>query len=235
MADHLIGPERLLSTPRKRLLIIAGPSGVGKATVTQELLRRNPFIYRAKTFTTREPRSGEVEAGQYYFVTREEFEAKFASGEIMERTEVYGTGDWYGIPANLLSAAPPDKLFVLIEVDINGKNFLEARFPGRCTAIFITAPPAVLRERILHRAHEEGHDPQDLEARLAKAREHMRSASKFDYLIINDEDRLDETVAEIEAIITGERLRIPRDLDLEAAFFRNGAPVSDSVADAINP
>lgn len=213
-----IGPERFQAAP-PWLLVIAGPSGVGKDTVTRELLRRNPTIHRAKTYTTRPPRPGEAEAGQYVFISREEFEARFASGEIMERTEVYGTGHLYGMPANLLSAAPPGKRFVLVEVDVNGKDFLVERFPGRCINIFITAPPDVLRQRIISRAHGEDPDPHDLEARLAKAREHMRRAVSFDYLIINDEGRLTETVTEIEAILMAERLRIRPGLDLERAFF----------------
>jgi guanylate kinase len=221
MSDQLIGPDRLSTAPRKRLLVIAGPSGVGKATVTRELLRRNPLIHRARTFTTRSPRPGELEAGQYYFVSREEFEAKFATGEIMERTEVYGTGDLYGMPANLLTSAPPDKPFVLAEVDANGKDFLEERFPEQCVSIFITAPPHLLRQRIINRARAEGRAPQALAARLEKAREHIRRAATFDYLVINEEGRLEETVVQIEAIILAERLRVPPGLDLESAFFRD--------------
>ncbi|MCZ7545230.1 MAG: hypothetical protein M5R40_17655 [Anaerolineae bacterium] len=219
MSKALVGPEQITGAPRRALLIIAGPSGVGKASVTEALLRRNPFIHRAMTFTTRAPRPGEVEKGQYHFVTPEAFEAKFASGEIMERTEVYGTGDLYGMPADLLSGAPPDKPWVLTEVDANGKVFLEQRFPGQCVSIFVTASPQILRHRILQRAHDEGHSLEDLETRLAKAREHMRSAAVFDYLILNEEDRLDEAVAAIETIIAAERLRIPAGFDLEAAFF----------------
>ena len=212
-----------MATVRRRLLVIAGPSGVGKDTVTRALLDRNPLVFRAKTYTTRKPRAGEREAGQYYFVSRAEFEAKYATGEIMERTEVYGTGDLYGMPADLLSAAPGDKAFVLAEVDVNGKDFLVERFPGQCVTVFLTAPPHVLRQRIISRAQEEGRAPQDLEARLEKAREHMRRAATFDYLVINEEGQLEATIAAIEAIVLAERLRMPPDLDLERAFFSNTA------------
>jgi guanylate kinase len=200
------------------LLVIVGPSGVGKATITHAILE-NPLIHRAQTYTTRPPRPGEEAAGQYHFVSREVFEAKFASGEIMERTEVYGTGHLYGMPADLLSAAPPEKLFVLAEVDVNGADFLRERFPGACVTIFVTAPPDKLRQRIIARAEEEGRAPQDLEARLEKAREHMRRAADFDYLVINREGRLDDAIADVEAIIRAEVLRVPPGLDLEGAFF----------------
>ncbi|MBN1285538.1 MAG: guanylate kinase [Anaerolineae bacterium] len=213
----LIGPEQV-TPPRKRLLVLAGPSGVGKASITQALLKR-PFIHRAMTYTTRPPRPGEAEAGQYHFVSRAEFETKFASGEIMERAEVYGTGHFYGMPANLLSAAPPGKLFVLAEVDVNGADFLRVRFPGACVSVFITAPPADLHRRIVSRARSEGRAPEDLEARLEKARDHMRRAKDFDYVVFNEEGRLEQAVAHVEAIITAERLRVPPDMDLERAFF----------------
>jgi len=216
---ELIGPEQITpTTARKRLLIIAGPSGVGKATITKALLQ-NPLIYRAKTNTTRPPRPGERVAGQYNFISHEEFEAKYANGEIMERAEVYGTGHLYGMSADLLSAAPDDKTFVLTEVDFNGADFLRARFPGQCISIFITAPPAELRRRIINRAQAEGRDPQDLDARLAKAREHMRRAANFDYLVINETGKLDAAIEQVGQIITAERLRIPPGMDLESAFF----------------
>lgn len=217
MSDERIGPEQV-SAPRKRLLVIVGPSGVGKASITQALVD-NPLIHRAQTYTTRPPRPGEEEVGQYRFVSREEFEEKYESGDIMERAEVYGTGHLYGMPADLLESAPEAKPFVLAEVDVQGAEFLRKRFPDKCVQIFITAPPADLRKRIVNRARAGGRDPQDLNARLEKAREHMRRAKEFDYLVFNEEGRLDEAIAHTEAIITAERLRVPPNLDLEEAFF----------------
>ncbi len=213
-----IGPEYITADTAPRLLVIAGPSGVGKASITRPLLE-SPAIHRTMTYTTRPPRPDEKGAGQYHFVSREAFEAKYAKGIIMEREEVYGTGHLYGMPADLLDAAPPGVRFVLAEVDVHGADFLRARFGDRCVTIFVTATPDDLRHRIIQRAREKGQEPQDLDARLQKAREHMRHASDFDYLVFNHQDRLNEAIAQVRAIVQAERLRVPPDLDLESAFW----------------
>ncbi len=205
-----------------RLLILVGPSGVGKGTITERLLAEVPFLHRASTYTTRKPRPGEIEKGQYRFVSEEEFWEKVRSGEIMEHTEVYGTGTLYGMPADLIENVPPGKHVVLAEVDPNGRRFLIERYPKRCFSVFITAPPDVLIERIRHRAGQEGSDEDELRARLTTARQQVKEAGTYDYIVFNEEGRLDETVEAIKAIILAERHRPFPGLDMTSDFDRPG-------------
>jgi guanylate kinase len=220
---ELVGVERViqhnLGDVPKLLLAIAGPSGVGKYTITQKILESHPGeMYRVRTYTTRKPRTGEVEGEQYYFVSREEFKQLAEEGKLLEGHghDVYGHGDLYSMPADLMEGTPPGAHLILVEVDIHGTALLKRLFPGICVSIFITAPPDQLLERIRSRDAEV--DAKELAHRLATAREQMRAAKDFDYLVFNHEDRQEHTVQVIEAIIATERHRVRPGVDLEATL-----------------
>jgi len=182
-------------------LVLAGPSGVGKATLTKALLKRHPEIHRLHTVTTRPPRPGEVPGDQYIFVDRTTFLKMLETGELMESSPVYQDGNLYGMPANILNQVPPDKDIALIEVDIRGKEFLKKRYP-ECVTILIVAPINELEERLLHR------DPhisdEEYHRRLETALTWLKAAPTFDYIVENPQDRMEEALAVLEAILTAE-------------------------------
>lgn len=203
--------QKIISALTKQLLVIFGPSGVGKTTIMQQL-RENPLIYSAKTYTTRPMRSDEYDVEQYYFIHDEEFRQKVISREIMQYSSIYNY--LYGIPSNLLNSVPNDKHFVLLDVDINGYQFLRVRFPHQCIGIFIAMPLTQMYQNIINGMGSKNYDEHELQKRLITAQERLQLAHNFDYLIINQEGNLSETLSSINAIITTETLRMPLDIDL---------------------
>jgi guanylate kinase len=219
MEEHLIGLERIAyryQMPLEKLLfVLSGPSGVGKRSVIEALLCDIPILHRVTTYTTRDPRPGEAHGDQYYFISREEFLKKRAGGGIMEESNVYGTGTLYGMPSDFLDRVPPEKHLVIAEVDVRGMAYLKEHYPN-CVAIFFSAPLSELRDRIVNREGDVSGD--ELRARLETARDHMRAGINFDYVVLNEEGRLDETIEQVKAIIRAERLRVRHELDLVSIF-----------------
>ena len=217
MPEKLFGVERALKTTQgqlpRQLFVLVGPSGVGKYTISKRLLKNHPAMHRVTTFTTRPRRSEEVEGDQYHFITLEEFKRKSEAGELLEPAgqDVYGEGHLYSMPIDVLDT-PEGKHLILAEVDINGAALLKRLYPD-CVTIFVTAPPAVLLERIKER-EDEHMDADSLAKRLAMAREHIRAAKTFDYIVFNEDD-LETTIAAIEAIIAAERMQVRPGVDLE--------------------
>ncbi|MBN1310142.1 MAG: hypothetical protein JXB30_01905 [Anaerolineae bacterium] len=227
MDDNLTDAERIVlqtqgSLPRL-LFVLAGPSGVGKNTIIKRLLTNNPrYLDRVRTYTTRQRRRNEVPDEQYHFVSPDEFRALALDGKLMEADagtvghDVYGLGDLYSMPADIFEGIPSEKHIVVAEVDIYGMRLLKERCPD-CVAIFVTAPPLSLIERI----HERPDDHMDAEAlshRMQTAREQIRAAREFDYIVFNQEDRLADTIAAIERILIAERSRVRSGVDLEATL-----------------
>lgn len=220
------GVEKLILMSRatlpRRLFIISGPSGVGKNTIIKELLASYPHLGRVRTYTTREPREGETDGEQYFFVSSEEFYNLARTGQLMEVDgdsvghDVYGLGKVYSIPADPFEGIPTDKHLVLAEVDVHGAQLLKSHFPD-AVLIFISAPIEQLEDRIENR-QDKTLTQGDLAQRIAKAYEHIQAAKNFDYVVINEEDRISQTVQSVVAIFDVERMRVHKHIDFEAAF-----------------
>jgi guanylate kinase len=227
MDDNLTDAERILlqtggGLPRL-LFVLAGPSGVGKNTIIKRLLTNHFHVMdRVRTYTTRRRRPAEIPDAQYHFVSAEEFHALAQAGKLMEVNadsighDVYGLGDRYSMPSDLFEGIPPEKHLVIAEVDIHGMRLLKTRYPD-CVTIFITAPPLDLIERIRERP-DDHMDAEALSHRMQTAREQIRAAKEFDYIVVNPEDRLEQTLATIELILTAERSRVRSGVDLEATL-----------------
>ncbi len=176
------------------LLVLAGPSGVGKGTVVAGLRARVPGLWVSVSYTTRPARAGEVEGRDYRFVTRAEFEALRDAGGFVEWFEVYG--DLKGTPRGPVEehlAAGDD---VLLEIDVQGALKVRDVFP-QAVLVFVKPPsPEELRRRLASRGTE---SPADLERRLAAAAEEEAQADRFDEVVVNDD--VDRAVAQVAGIL----------------------------------
>lgn len=197
-------------TPPPLLLVLSGPSGVGKDTIIDRMRERNlPFHYTV-TATTRPQRENEIHGTHYYFVTNEEFNDLFKRGELLESAMVYGNS--YGIPKAGVRAALARGEDVIMKPDVQGAAHLKQVVSN---AVFIFIAPASLEE-LTRRLQKRGSEtPETLARRLNNYYTEMKAAGSFDYYVINHEGRLDETVDNILAIMKAEKSRVtPRQVRL---------------------
>ena len=192
------------------LIVLSGPSGVGKDAVLSQMRRRGKPYHFTVTATTRSRRPSEVEGVDYIFVTGEKFARMIDCGELMEWAEVHG--HLYGVPRAQVVQHLSEGKDVIIKPDVQGAATIKRLTPD---AVFIfLAPPSL--EELAHRLSlRMTESPEALKLRLRTAEAEMAEAPKFDYVVTNHRDQLDATVREIEQIVARERARLPvRRLDL---------------------
>jgi len=191
-----------LNHPRPLLIVISGPSGVGKDAVLQALKSQQYPFYFVVTATTRARRPSETEGRDYHFVSVGEFAEMIEHGELLEYAVVYG--DYKGIPRKHVRAALASGYDVIMRIDVQGAATIRSKVPNAVT-IFLTAEnEAELVRRLETRKTE---DPGQLKMRIVTARAELRRAHEFDYVVVNRENQLDDTVRQLLAIITAEKCR----------------------------
>ncbi|KHO29411.1 guanylate kinase [Corynebacterium minutissimum] len=185
-------------TARGRLVVLAGPSAVGKSTVVSRLRDDVENLYFSVSMTTRQPRPGETDGVDYFFVTPEVFQERIDAGDMLEWAEIHGGLQRSGTPAQPVQEALQAGRPVLVEVDLAGARNVKAAMPEAET-VFL-APPSwdVLVERLTGR----GTEPQDvIDRRLQTAETELAAQKEFDHVVVNNE--LDEAVTAISAILRG--------------------------------
>jgi guanylate kinase len=181
---------------RGNLFVVVAPSGAGKTTLVDELLKRETNIRLSISYTTRAPRKGEKDGREYHFIAREEFERMIAAGEFLEHANVYG--NYYGTSRAWIERELSGDHDVLLEIDWQGARQVRALFP-HMVGIFVL-PPSI--EELGRRLEARGKDaPDAIERRMASARDEVSHVLEFEYIIVNErfETALDDLVGIVRA------------------------------------
>lgn len=192
---------------RGMLIVLSGPSGVGKGTVRQAMLQDDfrDFQYSV-SMTTRHPRPGEKDGIDYYFRTKEQFEQEIADGQMLEYAKY--VDNYYGTPLKYVNQTLDAGRDVLLEIEVKGAMQVRAKCPDG-VFIFLTPPDLVaLKHRLVGRGTD---DIATINKRIQQAAQEIKMMENYDYAVVNDEVPL--AVKRIERIIESEHLRVPRVID----------------------
>jgi len=192
-----------LRKPNPLLIVISGPSGVGKDSVVQRMKERGFPFHFVVTATTREKRKSEVNGRDYFFVSKDEFARMIESNELIEYAIVYG--DYKGIPKKQVRDAFASGKDVIMRVDVQGAETVRKLAP-EALLIFITCESEEELEQRLRERKTESDD--SLSLRIATARKELQRLEAFDYVIINPDFHLDDTVDKVRAVIAAEHLKV---------------------------
>jgi guanylate kinase len=185
------------------LVVLSGPSGVGKDSVLRGLKDRGlPFRF-VPTMNTRPRRPDELDGVDYHFVTTEEFITLLEQGELLEHAVVYG--DYKGIPKKPIREALQSGQDVVLRVDVQGAATLKRLVPE---AVFIFLTASDEEELVARLAKRKTESPESLRIRIATAREEMQRVPEFDYVVVNHANRLEEAVQDVISIIRAEHCRV---------------------------
>jgi guanylate kinase len=177
-----------------KLVVITGPSGVGKGTIVKSLLAQNPQLFLSISATTRTPRDGEIDGVNYYFLSPEQFADMIEQSALLEWAEY--AGNYYGTPKKPVEESIQKGKTIILEIEVLGARQIQKNFPS-ATRIFILPPSfSELETRLRGRGND---SDQAIVKRLAKAKEEIAVSDEFDYQVINDD--LEKAIAQIENII----------------------------------
>ena len=182
------------------LVVISGPSGSGKGTVVKKLRELMPDVALSVSATTRAPREGEVDGREYYFITRDDFEDMVAQGEILEFTSY--CGNYYGTPKKEAERITGEGRDLILEIEVDGASQIKKLVPDALTIMLI--PPSVteLESRLRGRGTE---TEQTIANRLLRAREEIKLADSYDYVVVNENGGVEKCAENIRDIIRAQR------------------------------
>lgn len=201
--SHNSTSAELSRTARKRqlLFVVSAPSGAGKTTLCNKVVRELPDLELSVSHTTRSPRPGEEHGRNYYFVSMEEFRERVDTGRIVEWAEIYG--NCYGTARQTIEQAVARGLDLLFDLDEQGARQLSRALPGVVTILILPPSLDVLKKRLVERATDA---PETVRARLKKARAEITGMSSwYDYIVVND--CIEEAGARLKSIIVAERCK----------------------------
>ena len=185
------------------LIVISGPSGVGKDSVVTRMAERNLPFHFVVTATTRPPRENEVHGVDYFFFTKDQFVEMIEKGELLEYALVYN--NFKGIPKSQVREALTSGKDVVMRLDVQGASTIRELCPEALLIFLTTETEAELENRLKHRKTEK---PEELKLRIATAHQELKQVDEFDYVVENRDSQLDKTVDIIKAIIHAEHCRV---------------------------
>ena len=187
------------------LFVVSGPSGAGKDTLVEGLRQRRDTLRYSISATTRGPREGERHGEHYFFVTLEEFGSLLAGGKLLESREY--NGNLYGTPRDYVEESLAEGYDVVIKPEVNGALAVRTAFSDAVLIFVVPDRFSHLRERLLARRTETN---EEIARRLEIATREMKFIRRFDYIVVNEQDRPEQAVRDLEAIFQAERFRIHR-------------------------
>ena len=201
--------------PKKGIpVVLSGPSGSGKGTIVKELLARYPNEYALSvSATTRAPRPGERDGADYHFITREQFEDLIARGEMLEYTQY--VGNYYGTPKSE-HAKTEQGINPILEIEIEGGGNVRRLCPEAVLVFILPPDEKTLRARLTGRGTN---TPEDIERRLARAREEVLFARGYDYIVVNEDGGAGGAAERIAEILRAEAHRTARNPELAEKLF----------------
>ena len=202
------------------LTVISGPAGSGKGTVISTLLEKYPKFRYSVSYTSREPRPGEINGVNYTFITKEEFSGMITEGKFLEHAEY--VGDYYGTPVDYIKENVDQGYNIILEIDLQGALQIKSKFKEAVLIMLIPPSFKALEERLRGRGTE---SEEKIVQRLARAKEEVGYFDSYDYVVINDDGKYEQAAEEINNIINSEKYRTFRNGDILKEFF--GEDIAD--------
>jgi guanylate kinase len=196
------------------LVIFSGPSGSGKGTVLKKYLASQEDARVSVSMTTRQPREGDIDGVHYYFVTREYFEKKIADGKMLEYAEY--NHNMYGTPKEPVDEMLKEGKIVFLEIEVQGAEKIRKLYPDAVSIFLMPPSMSILEERLRGRQSE---DEETINHRLVIAREEIRRASEYEFVVVND--TVDNAAAVMDKIISAERQKTSRNKKIISEVINN--------------
>ena len=197
------------------LLVISGPSGCGKGTVSKSLLERNEDIVFSISSTTRKKRIGEKDGVNYFFTSKNDFNQKIEDNEFLEHAFVHN--NYYGTPRDFVLKEIEKGEIVLLEIDVQGAMQVKKNYKNVVFVFLLPPTMAELKDRITKRGTE---TPEDIQRRFDNAFEELNFVGEYDYFVVND--KVTNAVSDIENIIRAEKLRVKRHSNIKERIISQG-------------
>jgi len=194
-----------------QLIVLSGPSGAGKSTVVKKLMQQRGNIHFSVSYTTRAPRSEDVDGVTYNFVDRAEFQRMIDANEFLEHAEY--SGNCYGTSLKVIEEQQAQGVDVLLDIEVQGAANVRAKCP-EAVLVFIVPPSYEELERRLRGRNTD--DDETIRKRLSRALEEIEEIGMYDYLVINDQ--VEKAAAELDGIMTASKARVANRADMMKAF-----------------
>ena len=195
------------------MLVVSGPAGSGKGTVNKHLLERDDYCFSVSA-TTRAPRPGEINGTHYHFISKEDFLDRINSGDMLEYTEY--CGNFYGTPKKEAEYVLNSGKNLLLEIEVEGAKNIKAKYPDAVLILLLPPSYAVQEQRLRGRGTEK---EEKILERLNRAREEIKFANCYDYVVYNHDGCDKEAAEQILAIVSAENASVKRNSDIEKNFL----------------